>query len=285
MNKDFEFDNQNRLFWNEICGTTFAQLNKIELKDLSQIKLFDELYFRFYPYLFKELNWVLEGSKNCIEIGLGAGTVSRYLASHCGEYSGQDISDKSCDFVKSTFEYMNLKGNITNRSILDTYKSNEIEKYDSAVAIGSLHHTGDLNLALKNLESLVKPGGKILIMVYNYSQPKRVLFNPIMFISNIIYVLFNKQFSFEEKNRLVRKASDKNLKGEAAPITTYASRKIFSNRNEFNYTFTLKNSHKLGYKFLYIPRRFVLTFLSPFIGTDIYARGIRLEKLHKNTRN
>ena len=28
MNKDFEFDNQNRLFWNEICGTTFAQLNK-----------------------------------------------------------------------------------------------------------------------------------------------------------------------------------------------------------------------------------------------------------------
>jgi hypothetical protein len=56
MNQDYQFDAQNRKFWNEICGTTFAELNNIELKDVSQLSLFDKLYFEFYPYLFDELD-------------------------------------------------------------------------------------------------------------------------------------------------------------------------------------------------------------------------------------
>ena len=278
MTHDFKFDEQNRIFWNEICGTTFAEMNNVELTDMSQIELFDKLYFEFYPYLFDELNWVLEGAETCIEVGLGAGTVSRYLASNCKNYLGLDISDESCNFVRSTFDYLNLKGVTVNRSILDAIHSNELNKYDSAVAIGSLHHTGDLKLALKNLESVVKPGGRILVMIYNYSQPKRILYNPIFFIANMKNVLIKRQFHFEEKNSLIRKASDKNLKGDPAPITAFASRNLFSNRKEVDYTSSLKNSHKLGYKFLYIPRNFVLKYLSPLVGTDIYARGIRLGK-------
>ena len=279
MTHDFKFDEQNRIFWNEICGTTFAETNNVELKDMSQIELFDKLYFEFYPYLFDELNWVLEGAENCIEVGLGAGTVSRYLASNCENYLGLDISDESCNFVRSTFDYLNLKGVTVNRSILNTVHPDELKKYDSAVAIGSLHHTGDLKLALKNLESVVKPGGRILVMIYSYSQPKRILYNPIFFISNMINVLIKRQFCFEEKNSLIRKASDKNLKGDPAPITTYSSRELFSNRKEVYYTSSLKNSHKLGYKFLYIPRSFVLKYLSPLVGTDIYARGVKRDKL------
>ena len=279
MTHDFKFDEQNRIFWNEICGTTFAEINNVELKDMSQIELFDKLYFEFYPYLFDELNWVLEGAENCIEVGLGAGTVSRYLVSNCENYLGLDISDESCNFVRSTFDYLNLKGVTVNRSILNTVHPDELKKYDSAVAIGSLHHTGDLKLALKNLESVVKPGGRILVMIYSYSQPKRILYNPIFFISNMINVLIKRQFCFEEKNSLIRKASDKNLKGDPAPITTYSSRELFSNRKEVYYTSSLKNSHKLGYKFLYIPRSFVLKYLSPLVGTDIYARGVKRDKL------
>ena len=278
MTSDFKFDEQNRLFWNEICGTTFAEMNNVELKDMSQIQLFDRLYFEFYPYLFDELNWVLEGADNCIEVGLGAGTVSRYLASNCENYLGLDISDESCNFVKSTFDYLNLKGMTVNRSILNTINPNELRKYDCAVAIGSLHHTGNLALALKNLESIVKPGGRILVMIYNYSQPKRILYNPILYISNIINVLIKRKLYFEENNSLIRKASDKNMKGDPAPITSYASKDFFLNRKEIHYTSALKNSHKLGYKFIYIPRNIVLKYLSPFVGTDIYARGIKLDE-------
>ena len=95
----------------------------------------------------------------------------------------------------------------------------------------------------------------------------------------MINVLIKRQFCFEEKNSLIRKASDKNLKGDPAPITTYSSRELFSNRKEVYYTSSLKNSHKLGYKFLYIPRSFVLKYLSPLVGTDIYARGVKRDKL------
>lgn len=278
MTHNFQFNEQNRVFWNEICGTTFAAMNKIELKDMYQIESFDKLYFEFYPYLFDELNWVLEGAESCIEVGLGAGTVSRYLASRCRNYIGLDISDQSCNFVQSTFNYLQIKGRTVNRSILDTNDSSELKKYDCAIAIGSLHHTGNLNLALANLESIVKPGGRILVMVYNYLQPKRVLYTPIFAASNVISVFLNKKFCFEEKNRSVRKASDKNLKGDPAPITTYTSRKLFSVRKEFEYTTSFENSHKLGYRRFYIPRKFVLKHLSHLIGTDIYARGTRLDK-------
>jgi SAM-dependent methyltransferase len=276
MTENFRFNEQNRIFWNEICGTTFAELNRINLEDMNSITLFDKLYFEFYPYLKTELLWVLEGARNCIEVGLGAGAVSRFLASNCDEYMGLDVSDYSCNFVRSTFDYFQLKGKVINRSILDSHALKDLNQFDCAVAIGSLHHTGDLALALKNLESLIKPEGRVLVMIYNYAQPKRILYNPVVFISNAINVALNKTLYFEEKNRLIRKASDKNLKGDPAPITTYSSRKLFLNRKNMKYSYTLKNSHKIGLKKVSIPRNFVLKYLSQFIGTDIYARGKKL---------
>ena len=114
MTHDFKFDEQNRIFWNEICGTTFAETNNVELKDMSQIELFDKLYFEFYPYLFDELDWVLEGAENCVEVGLGAGSTSRYLSSRTKKYLGVDISDASCNFVKSSFDFLHLEGRIEN---------------------------------------------------------------------------------------------------------------------------------------------------------------------------
>jgi len=276
MSHYFLFDEQNREFWNEICGSTFAELNKINLEDINQIESFDKHYFEFYPYLFDELNWVLQEANNCIEVGLGAGTISRYLASRCSNYVGFDISDRSCNFVRATFDNLKINGTIINRSILDTLDKSDFKKYDSAVAIGSLHHTGDLSLALANLESVVKPGGRILVMVYYYAQPKRILYDPFNFISNIINLLVNKQFHFEEKNRLIRKSSDKNLKNEPAPITTFSSRKLFSTRKDFKYTCSLQNSHRLGFKYFHISRNFVLKHFSRFIGVCIYARGTRL---------
>lgn len=276
MSHNFPFDEQNREFWNEICGTTFAELNKMNLENINQIELFDKHYFEFYPYLFDELNWVLQGAKNCIEVGLGAGTVSRYLASRCSNYVGLDISDRSCNFVRTTFDNLKINGTILNRSILDIPDKSDLKKYDSAVAIGSLHHTGDLSLALANLESVVKPGGKILVMVYYYAQPKRILYNPLNFISNVINLLVHKQFHYKEKNSFVRKSSDKNLRGDPAPITTFSSRKLFSTRKDFKYSCSLQNSHRLGFNSIHVSRNFVLKHFSRFIGVHIYARGRRL---------
>jgi len=277
MNQDYQFDAQNRKFWNEICGTTFAELNKIELKDVSQLSLFDKLYFEFYPYLFDELDWVLEGAKNCVEVGLGAGTTSRYLASRTKEYLGIDISDASCNFVRSSFEFLQLMGKFENRSILDSISVEELNRFDCAVAIGSLHHTGDLDVALKNLELMVKPGGRLLIMIYNYAQPKRILHNPLLFVANKLNVVQKKQFSFVEKSEFIRRASDKNTKGDSAPLTIYSSKDFFMHGKIVKYSCTLKNSHKLGYKSFYIPRNWALKYFSSIFGTDIYARGIKLE--------
>jgi len=40
-------------------------------------------------------------------------------------------------------------------------------QYDIVHSWGVLHHTGNMKMALKNLCSLVKPGGKLIVAIYN----------------------------------------------------------------------------------------------------------------------
>ena len=52
-------------------------------------------------------------------------------------------------------------------SILDSQVVTELEQADVVYSWGVLHHTGDMDLAIRNAASLVKPGGLFAIAIYN----------------------------------------------------------------------------------------------------------------------
>jgi SAM-dependent methyltransferase len=275
---DFERENsQNSAFWDEACGTTFAIENKIDISDPSGIREFDEKYFDFYPYLIEELEWILSDSKSVIEVGIGVGSVSRYLAKRVDSYVGMDVAKSPCAFVDSSLRDQGLSGIVMNSSILDPCASHLVGTFDAAVSIGCLHHTGDLTRAITNLEHYVKPGGKVLIMVYYCFMPKRVVLHPLRCIKEVIKtaILSGEKIVFDEQDYRMRKSNDRNTSGAGAPITAYTSKKYFHERRSVLYKARLRNSHQLRFFGLTVSRKFLLKFISPGLGVNVYARGIK----------
>jgi SAM-dependent methyltransferase len=266
-------DKDNSEFWNEPCGTLAANNLGFDLEDPSDLALFDQWYWEFYPYLKSLVDTNIVGAKSVLEIGVGAGTVSRYLSTKEIDLHLLDVAPESLRFVESTIT--NRTVSCLNQSVLDV--RNIKESFDCILAIGSLHHTGDLELALNNAESLLNPGGKILVMIYYAWQPRRILKHPFKsskeFLSSLRF-LKNPRFIFEETDENIRKASDVNSIGEAAPNTAYASRNLFNNRKGVLYSSVLMNSHHIGFKHLtFIPRHLALKMIAPIFGCDIYASG------------
>lgn len=55
----------------------------------------------------------------------------------------------------------------TTCSVLDTPAMSKLDQFDLVYAWGSLHHTGDMALAIKNAAERVKPNGTFVISIYN----------------------------------------------------------------------------------------------------------------------
>lgn len=56
---------------------------------------------------------------------------------------------------------------IDSGSVLDSHWLHSLQQYDIVYSWGVLHHTGAMWQALENIDSLVTPGGKLFISIYN----------------------------------------------------------------------------------------------------------------------
>jgi ubiquinone/menaquinone biosynthesis C-methylase UbiE len=52
-------------------------------------------------------------------------------------------------------------------------------RFDSVIAIGSLHHTGNLQLGISEAGRVLKPGGALILMVYNARSVNRLVTVPV----------------------------------------------------------------------------------------------------------
>ena len=140
---------------------------------------FDKKYFAQYPFLYEYLNKFF----GCVlEVGTGYGTVAQYLAEKCESYTGLDIAEGPLKILKER-GLDNEQGNVLSLPYPDNH-------FDGVVSIGCIHHTGNMQKAAHELIRVLKPGGRLLVMVYNAEG---------------------------------KKAVDRNTQGEDAPHTDYAT--------------------------------------------------------------
>lgn len=169
-----------------------------------------------------------------------------------------------------------MKGRFLNTSILTDLVD---EEFDFAVAVGSLHHTGNVEIALTNLEKLIKLGGTSLVMVYNEFEYTRIMGRPILSISNYFRSLMGSQLVFAENDRSWRGRNDVNSVGEPAPFTSYQSHKFFYSENRLcEYSVQKENFHSFSLFGKRISRDFLLNYPSRVLGTDLYAKGIKIKQ-------
>lgn len=109
---------------------------------------------------------------NILEIGSGIGNISEQVLADGKNLSISDIRQNYLDVLNQRFlGNTNLQESflldIVDPDFDNTHKS-RFEKYDTIFAMNIVEHVKDDSLALKNLKKLLKPGGKVIILVPAY---------------------------------------------------------------------------------------------------------------------
>jgi SAM-dependent methyltransferase len=123
-----------------------------------------------------------------LEIGCGMGIMANMIAEKTkANMLGIDLCEPFIEYANKNFQRANLSFGIMDFNQPDDFKN---RKFDYIVGNGILHHLYfNLDNALTNIKSLLKPGGKIIFMEPN-------IYNPYCHII-FTYPYFRKRASLE----------------------------------------------------------------------------------------
>jgi SAM-dependent methyltransferase len=153
---------------------------QLGIRDASSGELarFDAAYLAVYPYLlgYFPREWV-EG-RQVLEVGLGYGTLSEALARMGAEYHGLDIAPGPVEMTRHRLAGVPdaRPDQVQQGSVLELPFPDA--SFDLFASIGCLHHTGDLFGAIQEVRRVLRPGGRLVLMVYNRRSLRRLLAAP-----------------------------------------------------------------------------------------------------------
>jgi len=113
-----------------------------------------------------------------LEIGCGLGTDGAQFAKAGADYTGVDLTDAAIELARKRFELCGLKGRF---QVADAENLEfPDESFEVVYSHGVLHHTPDINAAVREIHRVLKPGGRAIVMLYhrgsyNYRVGIRVL--------------------------------------------------------------------------------------------------------------
>jgi 2-polyprenyl-3-methyl-5-hydroxy-6-metoxy-1,4-benzoquinol methylase len=265
----------NESFWNELCGTHLAKVIGISDSSAASLKKFDDWYFNFYPYLFDHIPFDELKNKDVLEVGLGYGTVSQRLAESGANYQGLDIAAGPVNMVNHRLRQNGLLPDRAHQgSILEpTFKPNS---FDAIIAIGCLHHTGDLKKAIDQCYSLLREGGELTFMVYYAYSYRRWTRSPLATLSYVLRESKGYRGVVGLSASRDRAAYDSNSSGEGAPHTDWISKKSLSEYCSLfsSFTPTIENIDRDNPLFILWKRKTLLSTCIPSkMGLDLYMRA------------
>jgi SAM-dependent methyltransferase len=176
MNAAASLDRANSDYWNTLCGTNLARSLGIVDRSAGSLAVFDAWYFRMYPYLDKHLRLAELGGRKVLEVGLGYGSVAQRLTQHGAIYGGLDIAAGPVEMVNYRLQLHGLPGEAVQGSVLQAPFADD--SFDRVIAIGCFHHTGDMQRAIDESHRVLRPGGRLTMMVYYGLSYRRWLLEP-----------------------------------------------------------------------------------------------------------
>ena len=136
---------------------------------LETLEIFSEAG-QFNAWMFERIKGYCCGA--ILEIGSGIGNMSAYLVEHFSDVTLSDMQPEYCQRLRRTFE-----GRPSLRHIYSVDLAAEdfgrtypqlLGQFDTVVALNVVEHIDDHVLAVKNAHSLLRPGGRLVILVPAY---------------------------------------------------------------------------------------------------------------------
>ena len=262
-------------FWNEPCGSQAARMLGVTDASIKSLRIFDDWYLDFYPYLKSYIPFADLKGKDVLEVGLGYGTVSQLLAEPARSYVGLDIASGPVQLVNHRLQQNRLAGHAELGNILEPPFS--AESFDFIIAIGCLHHTGDLETALARCYELLRNGGTLIFMVYSAYAYKRWIISFVPTFKYWLRELGGYRGVVGSSNARERAAYDINLEGLEAPHTDFVSKSSLRFLCRRFRTFRA-NYENINIPSLvrFVPRNVLLRTPMPRLaGPDVYAEATK----------
>jgi ubiquinone/menaquinone biosynthesis C-methylase UbiE len=117
--------------------------------------------------------YVFFSGKRVLEVGCGNGYTLGKYAQAGAEVYGIDVTETAVDISRKRFEYQRLKGDFIVGNAEDLPYENNF--FDCICSMGALHHVPDTEKAVSEIHRCLRPGGRLIVMVYHRdSIPYRV---------------------------------------------------------------------------------------------------------------
>ena len=159
-----EYKNQTQDQWNgNPCGAQYAQNSEAET-----LSWFREIethrYEEYAPWMPEIMEFSQHAGERILEIGGGLGTDLVQFAKNGGHVTNVDLSKKHLELAKKNFELRGLKGTFIHGDAEDLPLENNT--FDLVYSHGVLHHTPNAKTLINEIGRVLKPGGRVIVMVY-----------------------------------------------------------------------------------------------------------------------
>jgi SAM-dependent methyltransferase len=152
-----------RAFWQEHpCGTKFADVPEGSRRFF---ELVEQHRYQKEWHIPAAADFQSSKGLRVLEIGCGLGTDGAQFAEAGADYTGVDLTDAAVELARKRFELFGLPGKF--RTADAEQLDFPDETFDVIFSHGVLHHTPDINSAVREIHRVLRPGGKAKVMLYH----------------------------------------------------------------------------------------------------------------------
>ena len=152
-----------RRFWQEHpCGTKFADAAPGSRRFY---ELVEEHRYTKEWHIPAAARFAETKGLRVLEIGCGLGTDGARFAQAGANYTGIDLTDAAIDLAQKRFQLFNLPGKFQTGDAEKLSFADNI--FDVVYSHGVLHHTPDIQSAIREVHRVLRPGGRAKVMLYH----------------------------------------------------------------------------------------------------------------------
>lgn len=142
---------------------------EMDQSGLETLELFADAA-QFNGWMFGRIEGYCRGA--VLEIGSGIGNMSAYLVEHFADVTLTDMQPEYCRRLRETFGDRPSLRNIysVDLAAVDFERAYPqlLGQFDTVVALNVVEHIDDHELAIRNAHRLLRPGGRVVILVPAY---------------------------------------------------------------------------------------------------------------------